>query len=66
MIGDIEKLLVKGQVVTMYVMGTPFEVTVQDTDISEYERRYLLSFSDSPEDVKWVTNVIVRQFKYQN
>ena len=66
MVGDFEKLLVKGETVTMWVMGAPFLVTVKDVDISDYERKYLLAFSDDPADNKWVNNVVVRQFKHRN
>lgn len=66
MVGDFEKLLVKGETLTMYVMGSPFLVTVKDVDISDYERKYLLAFSDDPTDTKWVNNVMVRQFKHRN
>jgi len=66
MIGDNEKLLVKGETVTMWVLGAPFTVTVKDVDITEYERKYLIAFSDDPSDVKWVTNVLVRQFRFRN
>lgn len=66
MVGDFEKLLVKGETVTMYVLGSPFVVKVMDTDISDYEQKYLLSFSDDPLDIKWVNNVTVRQFRFLN
>jgi hypothetical protein len=66
MVGDFEKLLVKGETVTMYVMGAPFLVKVMDIDITDYERKYLLAFSDDPLDIKWVNNVVVRQFQFLN
>jgi len=66
MIGDIEKLLVKGEKVTLHVLGVEFNVTVKDVDISDYERKYLLVFADNAADTKWVNNVMIRQFQYRN
>lgn len=66
MVGDIEKLLNKGEKLRMNVLGKSYEVEVVDTDVSDYERKYLIAFSDKPGDSKWITNTIVRQFKYTN
>ncbi len=66
MIGDLEKLLKRGDKVKMNVMGQPFELEVLATDVSEYERKYLVSFSNAPNDTKWITNTIVRQFSVSN
>jgi hypothetical protein len=66
MVGDFEKLLNKGDKLSMNVLGKTYEVTVKDTDISDYERKYLIAFSDMPGDSKWINNTIVRQFRYTN
>ena len=66
MVGDFEKLLNKGEKLRMNVLGKSYEVTVKDTDISDYERKYLIAFSDTPGDTKWINNTIVRQFRYTN
>lgn len=66
MVGDIEKLLSKGEKLRMNVLGKSYEVEVVATDVSDYERKYLVVFSDKPGDSKWITNTIVRQFKYPN
>lgn len=66
MVGDFEKLLNKGEKLSMNVLGKTYEVTVKDTDISDYERKYLIAFSDMPGDSKWINNTIVRQFRYTN
>jgi hypothetical protein len=66
MVGDLEKLLNKGDKLAMNVLGKPYEVEVMATDVSEYERRYLIAFSDKPGDTKWINNTIVRQFKFTN
>lgn len=66
MVGDFEKLLNKGEKLRMNVLGKSYEVTVKDTDISDYERKYLIAFSDTPGDTKWINNTIVRQFRYVN
>jgi hypothetical protein len=66
MVGDFEKLLNKGEKLSMNVLGKTYEVTVKDTDISDYERKYLIAFSDMPGDTKWINNTIVRQFRYTN
>ena len=66
MVGDFEKLLNKGEKLRMNVLGKSYEVTVKDTDISDYERKYLIAFSDIPGDTKWINNTIVRQFRYVN
>ena len=66
MVGDFEKLLNKGEKIRMNVLGKTYEVTVKDTDISDYERKYLIAFSDTPGDTKWINNTIVRQFRYVN
>jgi len=66
MIGDTEKLLTKGDVVTMWVMGEQFTVTVKDVSVELYERQYLVQFSDNPADVRWVNNTTVRSFRFQN
>lgn len=66
MVGDFEKLLNKGDKLRMNVLGKSYEVTVKDTDISDYERKYLIAFSDMPGDSKWINNTIVRQFRYTN
>ena len=66
MVGDLEKLLNKGEKLRMNVLGKPYEVEVVATDVSEYERRYLIAFSDKPGDSKWINNTIVRQFKFTN
>ena len=66
MVGDFEKLLNKGEKIRMNVLGKTYEVTVKDTDVSDYERKYLIAFSDQPGDSKWITNTIVRQFRYTN
>ena len=62
MVGDVEKLYSKGDKVTMFVLGKPYQVTVIASDVSDYERKYLVAFSDKPGDTKWVTNAIIRQF----
>ena len=41
MVGDLEKLLNKGDNLSMNVLGKPYVVKVMDTDVSEYERRYV-------------------------
>jgi len=66
MVGDLEKLLNKGEKLRMNVLGKPYEVEVVAVDVSEYERRYLIAFSDKPGDSKWINNTIVRQFKFTN
>ncbi len=66
MIGDIEKLYKKGDKVTMFVMGQPYQVTVLASDISDYERKYLVAFSDKPGDIRWVNNSFLRQLGYLN
>ena len=66
MVGDLEKLLNKGDKLSMNVLGKPYEVEVVATDVSEYERRYLIAFSDKPGDNKWINNTIVRQFRFTN
>lgn len=66
MIGDMERLLRRGDRLTMFVLGKPFEVEVLATDITDYERKYLVSFSDIPGDTKWISNSLVRQFQFQN
>lgn len=66
MVGDLEKLLNKGEKLRMNVLGKPYEVEVVAVDVSEYERRYLIMFSDKPGDSKWINNTIVRQFKFTN
>lgn len=66
MVGDLEKLLNKGDRLQMNVLGKVYEVVVKDIDISEYERRYLIAFSDIPGDTKWIGNNVVRMFKYNN
>lgn len=66
MIGDMERLLKRGDRVKMFVMGKSFEVEVLATDITEYERKYLVSFSDVPGDTKWISNSLVRQFQFCN
>ena len=66
MVGDLEKLLNKGEKLRMNVLGKPYEVEVVAVDVSEYERRYLVAFSDTPGDSKWINNTIVRQFKFTN
>ena len=66
MVGDLEKLLNKGEKLCMNVLGKPYEVEVVAVDVSEYERRYLVAFSDKPGDSKWINNTIVRQFRFTN
>lgn len=66
MVGDLEKLLNKGEKLRMNVLGKTYEVTVKDIDVSDYERKYLIAFSDIPGDTKWITNTIVRQFQFNN
>jgi hypothetical protein len=66
MVGDLEKLLNKGDKFHMNVLGKVYEVVVKDIDVSEYERRYLIAFSDIPGDTKWIGNNIVRSFRYAN
>ena len=66
MVGDLEKLLNKGEKLRMNVLGKPYEVEVVATDVSEYERRYLIAFSDKPGDSKWINNTVVRQFRFTN
>jgi hypothetical protein len=66
MIGDMERLLKRGDRIKMFVMGKSFEVEVLATDITEYERKYLISFSNIPGDTKWVSNSLVRQFLFCN
>lgn len=66
MIGDMERLLKRGDRVRMFVMGKAFEVEVLATDVTKYERKYLVSFSDAPGDTKWISNSLVRQFQYYN
>jgi hypothetical protein len=66
MVGDLEKLLNKGDTLSMNVLGKAYRVEVMETDVSEYERRYLIAFSDKPGDTKWINNTIVRQFKFTN
>lgn len=66
MIGDFEKLLNKGETLTMHVLGRPFEVKVKDVSIELFEWQYLIQFSDNPSDAKWVNNMIIRQFQFQN
>jgi len=66
MVGDVEKLYSKGDKLTMFVLGKPFQVTVIASDVTDYERKYLVAFSDKPGDSKWVNNTIIRQFSYQN
>lgn len=66
MVGDFEKLLNKGDKLSMNVLGKSYEVTVKAIDVSDYERKYLIAFSDQPGDTKWINNTIVRQFRYSN
>jgi len=66
MIGDTEKLLTKGEIVTMWVMGEQYTVKVKAVSIEQYERQYLVQFSDDPADVRWVNNTTVRSFRFQN
>lgn len=66
MVGDLEKLLNKGDKLNMNVLGKTYEVVVKDIDVSDYERRYLIAFSDIPGDTKWIGNNVVRMFKYSN
>ena len=66
MVGDVEKLYSKGDKITMFVFGKPYKVTVLASDVTDYERKYLVAFSDKPGDTKWVTNTIIRQFGYLN
>jgi len=66
MVGDFEKLLNKGEKLRMNVLGKSYEVEVVATDVSDYERKYLIAFSDQPGDNKWINNTIVRQFRYTN
>jgi hypothetical protein len=66
MIGDLEKLVRRGDKIQMNVMGKNYTVEVIDIDVSEYERKYLVAFSDIPGDTKWITNPLIRQFQYMN
>jgi diphthamide biosynthesis methyltransferase len=66
MVGDVEKLYNKGDKVTMFVLGKPYHVTVIASDVTDYERKYLVAFSDNPGDTKWVTNQTIRQFSFLN
>lgn len=66
MVGDFEKLLNKGEKLRMNVLGKSYDVEVVATDVSDYERKYLIAFSDQPGDNKWINNTIVRQFRYTN
>lgn len=66
MVGDIEKLCKKGDKVTMFVLGRPFEVEILASDVSDYERKYLVSFSDQPGDTKWINNSTMRTFLFLN
>jgi hypothetical protein len=66
MIGDMEKLFTVGQQVELSVMGKIYVATVIEIDISNFERKYLISFSDYITDTKWVNNTILRQFIFNN
>jgi len=66
MVGDVEKLCSKGDKLTMFVLGKPYQVTVLASDVTDYERKYLVAFSDAPGDNKWINNTVIRQFAYQN
>lgn len=66
MVGDLEKLLNKGDTLSMNVLGKSYRVEVVATDVSEYERRYLIAFGGNPADTKWINNTIVRQFQFAN
>jgi len=59
MIGDFEKLLSKGQTVTLYIAGEKFSATVKAVSVAEYERKYLLVLSGKE---YWLTNGTIRLF----
>lgn len=66
MVGDMEKLLSVGQKLNLDFMGKSYSVTVIEVDISNFERKYLISFSELKTDTKWINNSLVRQFFLKN
>lgn len=66
MVGDLEKLVDVGDKLVISVLGKSYHVEVMDSDVSEYERKYLVAFSDIPGDTRWINNTLVRQFRYKN
>lgn len=58
MIGDFEKLLAKGQTVTLFIAGEKFTATVKAVSVAEYERKYLLVLSNGEEH--WTGNPAIR------
>jgi hypothetical protein len=64
MIGDMEKILSKGDRFDVSIEGKTTSVQVKATDITGYERRYLVK-PDSG-DPFWLTNNHIRIFKYPN
>ena len=66
MVGDMEKLLTIGQKLELFFMGKNYSVTVIEIDISNFERKYLISFSDLKTDTKWINNSLIRQFFQKN
>jgi len=66
MVGDMEKLLSVGQKIDVCFMGKNYSATVLEVDISNFERKYLISFSDIKNDTKWINNSLVRQFFQKN
>lgn len=66
MVGDMERLLTVGQTVELNMMGKSYSIKVIETDISNFERKYLISFSKSKNDTKWINNSLIRQFFQKN
>ena len=58
MIGDFEKLLTKGQEITLSIAGEKFSATVKAVSVAEYERKYLLVLSNGEEH--WTGNPAIR------